>query len=69
MKLVLALLPRCQTSIYIQLRTGYTPLNRYLHRLGKTDSTRCPFCPEKNETTHHYLLDCPQYVHERHILI
>ncbi|KAG2069798.1 hypothetical protein BDR04DRAFT_1020620 [Suillus decipiens] len=31
-------------------------------------SARCPSCPEKDETIHHYLLDFPQYAHERHIL-
>ncbi|KAG2069551.1 hypothetical protein BDR04DRAFT_1101431 [Suillus decipiens] len=44
------------------------PLNHHLHRIGKIDSPRCPFCPEKDNTVHHYLLDCPQYVRGRHIL-
>ncbi|KAG2063367.1 hypothetical protein BDR04DRAFT_1038237 [Suillus decipiens] len=67
MKLV-ASLPRCLTSIYVQLRTRHAPLNHHLHRIGKADSPRSPFFPEKDETTHHFLLDCHQYVHERHIM-
>ncbi|KAG2738236.1 hypothetical protein P692DRAFT_20655220, partial [Suillus brevipes Sb2] len=31
-------------------------------------SSSCPHCPETEETVHHYLLTCPQYRRERHLL-
>lgn len=65
---LVATLPKNQASIYTQLRTRHTPLNLHLHRIGKSDTPYCPSCPETNETIHHYLFDCPQYAHERHIL-
>ena len=50
----------------MQLHTGHIPLNRFLHRIGKTDSPTCPACQTADETVPHYLLDCPGYAHERH---
>jgi ribonuclease HI len=61
-------LPKCQTSIYTQLRTRHIPLNHHLHRIGRRDSPHCPICPGIDETIHHYLFDCPQYAREQHIL-
>ncbi|KAG2141960.1 hypothetical protein DEU56DRAFT_885230 [Suillus clintonianus] len=65
---LVANLQKRQTSIYTQLRTHHLPLNRHLHRLGKSKSPHCPLCPNIDETVHHYLFDCPQYVRERHFL-
>lgn len=56
------------TSLYVFLRTGHAPLNFHLHRIRKSDSSSCPHCPEAEETVHHYLLTCPQYRRERHLL-
>ena len=61
-------LPKCQISIYTQLRTRHIPLNHHLHRIGKSETPHCPTCPGRNETIHHFLFDCPQYAHERHIM-
>lgn len=36
--------------------------------MKKSDTPRCPICPETDETIHHYLFDCPQYRRERHLL-
>ena len=52
----------------MQLRTGHIPLNYFLHKISKVDSPVCPSCRLADETVHHYLLDCPGYVHERHSL-
>ena len=59
-------LSRAQASILMQLCTGHIPLNRFLHRIGKTDSPTCPTCRAADETVPHYLLDCLGYAHERH---
>jgi ribonuclease HI len=56
------------TSLYVFLRTGHAPLNQHLHRIRKSDSSSCPHCPETEETVHHYLLTCPHYRRERHLL-
>lgn len=56
------------TSLYLFLRTGHAPLNKHLHRIQKSASPSCPHCPNTDETVHHYLLACPHYRKERHLL-
>ncbi|KAG2067625.1 hypothetical protein BDR04DRAFT_1026928, partial [Suillus decipiens] len=65
---LIATLPKCQSSILMQLCTSHSPLNQHLHRIGKTVSSNCMYYPEMRETVHHFLLDCPHYVRERHVL-
>ena len=57
----IACLPRKHTSIITQLITGHAPLNKHLHRIGKTDTPTCPSCHEHEETTLHFLLHCPAH--------
>jgi hypothetical protein len=52
-------------SLIFQLRVGHAPLNSYLHRFKKVDSDRCPACSDPHETAEHFLIDCPNYAHER----
>ncbi|OJA12401.1 hypothetical protein AZE42_10040 [Rhizopogon vesiculosus] len=59
---------KCLTGLLLSLHSCHIPLNIHLHRLGKTNSPRCPHCPMTNESIHHYLFDCPHYQRERHIL-
>lgn len=54
-------LPRRNTSILIQLRTGHIALNRHLHRINRADSPECPSCHGASETTDHFLFHCPAY--------
>jgi ribonuclease HI len=56
---------RTQASIIAQLHTGHIPLNHYLHRITKSNTPRCSSCNYKEETTHHYLFDCPTWRHKR----
>ena len=67
LKLIESLPKKC-ASVYIQLRTNHAPLNAYLNRIGKRDSPNCQHCEGKEETAHHFLLDCPFYARERHTL-
>lgn len=48
-----------------QLKLKHIPLNTYLKRIGRAASTRCPACGAEEETIDHFLLDCPNYAHER----
>jgi len=61
--------PKRLTSLYMFLRTGHAPLNKHLHRIGKIESPHCPHCRRTEETVHHYLLSCPFYQRERHVLV
>jgi hypothetical protein len=61
-------LPRQAASLISQLRTTHIPLNSYLHRFKRVDSTRCPACGAMAETVQHFLLYCPGYAHERWVL-
>ncbi|KAF8576256.1 hypothetical protein K439DRAFT_1397501, partial [Ramaria rubella] len=56
-----------QTWLLLQLCTGHVPLNKHLHRIGKTISPHCQHCPNK-ETVHHFLLLCPAHAQHRQIL-
>ncbi|KAF9245438.1 hypothetical protein BU15DRAFT_13391, partial [Melanogaster broomeanus] len=56
-------------SLLIWLRTGHISLNQHLHRIKKSDTPNCPNCEDdRQETVEHFLLGCPQYAHERHVL-
>jgi hypothetical protein len=62
-------LDRRQSSILFQLRTGHIGLNHHLFRIHKAESPSCPHCQGITvETVKHFLLDCPHYRKERHIL-
>ena len=50
----------------LQLRTGYSILNDYRHKLGQCESGLCE-CGQM-ETVQHYLLQCQLYEEERNIL-
>jgi ribonuclease HI len=58
-------LPRQAASLISQLRTTHIPLNSYLHRFKRVDSTRCQACRAMAEMVQHFLLYCPGYPHER----
>ncbi|KIJ61050.1 hypothetical protein HYDPIDRAFT_60899, partial [Hydnomerulius pinastri MD-312] len=50
------------------LHTGHVVLNKHLHCVKKAESPDCPYCNNNPETVEHFLLVCPQYVQECHIL-
>ena len=58
-------LSRTSASRIAQLRLAHFPLNTYLKRIRKVDSTRCPACGEDEESITHFLLKCSGYAHER----
>lgn len=60
--------PKRLTGLLMSLRSQHIPLNRHLHRINKSEHPYCPYCPMSKETTHHFLVECPQYQRERHIL-
>jgi hypothetical protein len=55
-KLMLSI--RNQASILFQLCLGHIPLNTYLHRIKKVDSSICPSCHWYRETVMHYIMSC-----------
>ena len=61
-------LRRNQMSIVTQLRTNHIPLNFYLHRIKKAESTDCPHCPGITEDVQHYLFACKNYAQARESL-
>ena len=52
---------RRHISILTQLRTGHAPLNKFLHRIGKSDTEMCPYCNKAPETVKHFLIDCTEW--------
>jgi ribonuclease HI len=62
-------LDRRQASLLFQLRSGHIGLNHHLFRIRRSETPSCPHCRGITvETVKHFLLDCPQYVRERHEL-
>ena len=62
-------LDRRQSTILTQLHTSHAPLNHHLFCIQHSKSPFCPHCQGLTvETVTHYLLQCPHYQHECHIL-
>ena len=68
-------LTRKQSSLIMQIRCGHFPLNAYLHRINKIDSSRCMACEEdqddipQTETINHFIFDCTAHNEAREELI
>lgn len=60
--------PKHLTGLLMCLRTHHAPLNQHLHRISKSLTPSCPHCPNTDENIHHYLLACPHYRKEHHVL-
>jgi ribonuclease HI/exonuclease III len=58
-------LSREAASRIAQLRLTHAPVNQFLKRIKKVDSSRCPACGAEEETIGHFLLFCPNYAYER----
>ena len=58
---LITMLPRKLASILSQLRTGHTPLVKYLHCIRKTNPPICPACQQSKETVQHFILHCPAH--------
>jgi hypothetical protein len=63
--MLIAPLPRKAASILTQLRTGHTPLAKYLHHIKKVDSPTCPACKQNDKSVQHYILHCPAHQQAR----
>jgi hypothetical protein len=62
-------LDRRQASLLFQLHSGHVALNHHLFCICRSETPSCPHCQGITvETVKHFLLDCPQYVRERHKL-
>jgi hypothetical protein len=43
------------------MRTGHIDLNKHLHKIHRSDSPKCPHCPNVDEDAKHLLLQCWKY--------
>jgi hypothetical protein len=50
-----------QAAVLCQLRTGMNKLNSYLARIKATDTALCECGTDSEETTEHYLFECPRW--------
>lgn len=57
-----------QSSLLMWLRMKHSPLHNHLFHIKRHTSPFCASCPNKVETVKHYLIECPQYAHERALL-
>lgn len=51
--------PKRLTGLLMCLRSQHAPLNSHLHRINRADDPHCPHCPDREETVHHFLAECP----------
>ena len=61
---LVANLARTQASLLTQFCIRHIPLNTYLHLITKIDSPQCTHFNSAGETTHHFLFNCPAWLHE-----
>ncbi|KAG2121945.1 hypothetical protein DEU56DRAFT_692387, partial [Suillus clintonianus] len=61
-------LPRRQSSLIFQLRSGHVPLNKHLHRTAKAPSPTCSSCRQKEESVFHFILECPTHTFHRNAM-
>ncbi|KJZ70622.1 hypothetical protein HIM_09977 [Hirsutella minnesotensis 3608] len=59
---------RQEADTLVQLRTGMSRLNTFLHRIGATDSDLCD-CGQEPETTDHFLFRYARWGEEREIIV
>jgi hypothetical protein len=71
----LHLLTRKKSSIILQLRCGHFPLNRYLHKINKSESDKYQACGDQQdgdppvETINHFIFVCPAHAEARNEMI
>jgi hypothetical protein len=58
---------RREQKLFCRLRVQNADLNSNLFRRNLTDTEECK-CGHPNETTEHFLLECPEYVIDRRVL-
>jgi hypothetical protein len=69
------MLTRKQSSTILQIRCGHFPLNKYLHRINKSETDKCQACADQQEdippveSINHFLFDCPAHNIAREELI
>ena len=60
-------LTRKQSGLVLQIHSGHLPLNHYLHKIKKSQTSNCPSChvahnaPPAPETIMHFLFHCPAH--------
>ncbi|OAA59246.1 hypothetical protein LEL_10854 [Akanthomyces lecanii RCEF 1005] len=59
---------RRESDVLIQLRTGMSRLNGYLHKIGAAASAKCG-CGQAAETVEHFLFRCKRWKEERRIML
>ena len=67
-------LARRQSSTILQIHCGHFPLNKYLHRINKSDTDKCQACADQQEeqptkSFNHFLFECPAHNIAREELI
>jgi hypothetical protein len=61
-------LSRREASVLVQLRTGMSRLNGYLHRIQAAPSELCA-CGRAQETVEHFLFTCTRWTEQRKALL
>ena len=68
-------LTRRHSSTILQIRSNHFPLNKYLHKINKTDTDICTHCEAlgdgvpAQETINHFIFECPAHSIYRNELI
>ncbi|KJZ70702.1 hypothetical protein HIM_09886 [Hirsutella minnesotensis 3608] len=57
-----------EASVLVQLRTGKSRLNSYLHKIGAVESDECA-CGQSAETVEHFLFRCRRWISQRDIML
>jgi len=56
---------RALTSKMGQFLSGHVPTNKYLHRIGRSETQQCRLCQQQRETRRHLVFHCKKTAHLR----
>lgn len=62
-------LPKSFYTTLSRLRSGVAVTNKFLLTIGRHPTGDCTYCPNTPETLQHLILECPQFIFQRNVLL
>ena len=59
---------KAENMMLTRIRVNCSYLKAHSYKTGHSLTTACPFCPNKSETSLHFLIQCPNFSNSRKVL-